>query len=177
MNKTRLLVVIGVIGIVLMVTFGLNQTTTQSQEPNVGYDIGFTAPDFTLKTLDGKTIKLSDYRGKPVYLNFWTSWCPACKEEMPEIEKFYERNKDRVEILTINITYSDKIPDVKELLAKNNAQFPVLLDENSNHSVTDLYGVYGIPASFFIDKNGVIREHHVGGMTLTPLEDGMKKAL
>lgn len=176
MSKIRLFVVIGVIGIVLFMTFGLKQTTTQPEAANVGYDIGLTAPDFTLKTLEGKTVKLSDYRGKTVYLNFWTSWCPACKDEIPEIEKFYERNKDRVQILAVNITYDDRLSDIKEILAKNSAQFPVLLDQDSKHSVTDLYGVYGIPASFSIDKNGVIRDHHIGGMTLNSLEESMKKA-
>ncbi|WP_425805077.1 TlpA family protein disulfide reductase [Desulfitobacterium sp. Sab5] len=176
MGKIKLLIVIGAIGVILITTFGLKKTTTESQVPKVGYDMGLTAPDFTLKTLEGKTVKLSDYRGKPVYLNFWTSWCPACKDELPEIEKFYEKNKGRIEILTINITYNDRLADIRAILAKNSDQFPVLLDEEENHSVTDLYGVYGIPASFFIDKNGFIQDHHVGGMTLTTLEEGMKKA-
>ncbi len=179
--KLRLVAIVGVIAIVLLTTFGMKQSATPGSTPvtapNVGYEIGNTAPDFTLKTLEGKTVSLSDYRGKPVYINFWTSWCPACKEEMPEIQKFYEKNKDRAAVLTINITYSDKIADVQEILRQNKATFPVLLDENSTNSVTDRYGVYGIPASFFIDKNGIIRAHHEGAMTLKTLEESLKKAL
>ena len=101
----------------------------------------------------------------------------SCKEEMLEIQTFYEKNKERVAVLTINIAYSDKITDVQEILRQNKVTFPVLLDENSTNSVTDRYGVYGIPASFFIDKNGIIRAHHEGAMTVKTLEESLKKAL
>lgn len=178
--KLRFVGIVGVIVIVLLTTFGMKASTPATSAPsapNIGYEIGNTAPDFALKTLEGKSVKLSDFRGKPVYLNFWTSWCPACKEELPEIQKFYGKNKDRVAVLTINITYSDKMKDVQDILKQNNAIFPVLLDEDSTHSVTDRYGVYGIPASFFIDKNGVIRDHHEGAMTLKTLEDSLEFTL
>lgn len=176
--KLRLIAIVGVIVVVLLTTFGLK--TSSTSEPiaqKVGYEIGDLAPDFTLNTLDGKTVSLSDYRGKPVYINFWTSWCPACKEEIPEIQKFYVQYKDRVAILAINITYSDKMKDIQSILKENQVTFPVLLDDKSTHSVTDRYGVYAIPASFFVDKDGIIRAHHEGAMTLKTLEENLKKAI
>lgn len=176
--KFRFIAIVGVILVVLLTTFGLKpSSTSESIAQKVGYEIGNLAPDFTLKTLDGKTVSLSDYRGKPVYINFWTSWCPACKEEIPEIQKFYEQYKDRVAVLAINITYSDKMKDIQNILKENQVTFPVLLDEKSTNSVTDRYGVYAIPASFFIDEKGIIRAHHEGAMTLKTLEENLKKAI
>lgn len=132
---------------------------------------------FIIAVLNGNTVKLSDFRGKPVYLNFWASWCPPCKAEIPEIQEFYQLNKDKVAVLEVNITYNDKIPDVVNILKANKTNFPVLLDTNANSSVADAYQVYGIPTSFYIDKNGIIKETHVGGMTLSTLQEALKKAL
>ena len=70
---------------------------------------GAEAPDFELTTLEGETVKLSDYRGKKVILNFWATWCPPCKAEMPHMQNFYEENKDKdVEIVAVNLTNMDK---------------------------------------------------------------------
>jgi peroxiredoxin len=178
-NKKRIVIVAVVILLVLITTFGskiLNKDSENRKQPETGPQIGLKAPDFTLKTLDGQTARLSDFRGKPVIINFWASWCPPCKKEIPEIQKFYEQSKGKVQILAINITFNDKLSDVQNILRANNAQFSVLLDENEQSSVADAYQVDGIPASFFIDKNGVIREIHVGGMTLDMLQEAVRKA-
>lgn len=177
MSKRKILIVLGIIFVVLFAAVLLKSTPTPSVTQATGPQIGFTAPDFTLKDLNGNIVKLSDLRGKPVYLNFWASWCPPCKVEIPEIQKFYQQNKDKVTVLAVDLTFNDKLSDVIDILKANNAKFPVLLDTNANSSVADSYQVYGIPESFFIDKNGVIREKHVGGMTLDMLQEGLKKAL
>ena len=144
---------------------------------NVGTRIGDQAPDFTLKTLDGNTIHLSDFRGKPVFVNFWASWCPPCKAEIPDIEKFYEKYKGKVTVLGVNLTFNDKMSDIVNLLQADHATYPVLLDEDNSHPVTDTYHVDGIPASFFVDKNGVIRDVYVGEMDLQMMEDSISKAM
>jgi thiol-disulfide isomerase/thioredoxin len=181
--KLRFLAVIGVIALVLLTTFGMNYKNASEQpvpapsDAKTGSESAYLAPDFTLKTLQGESVTLSDYRGKAVYLNFWASWCPPCKEEMPEIQKFYDKNKDQIEVLTIAVAYQDQLKDIQELLAQNKFSFPVVLDESSRNSVTERYGVIGIPASFFIDKDGVIRAQHEGAMTMEMLEQGMGMAL
>lgn len=176
MSKRIVLIVLGIVFVVLLAAIELNGNLPPSVNQATGPQIGFIAPDFTLKDLDGNIVKLSDFRGKPVYLNFWTSWCPPCKAEIPEIQKFYQQNKDKVAVLAVNLTFNDKVSDVINILKANTANFPVLLDTNANSSVADSYQVYGIPASFFIDKNGIIRETHVGGMTLATLQEALKKA-
>ena len=180
MNKLRLVILAGVVAIVLLTTFGLKNfatTTPQAPQPATKPEAGYSAPDFSLKSLDGKTVKLSDFRGKPVFINFWASWCPPCKAEIPEIQKFYEKYKDKVTVLGVDITFNDKIPDVLSLLQADHATYPVLLDQDNNNPVADAYRVDGIPASFFVDKNGVIRDVHVGGMTLPMLEASISKAM
>lgn len=175
MSKRIALIVLGIVLVVLLGALELNNNLPRSVNQVTGPQIGFTAPDFTLKDLNGNTVKLSSFRGKPVYLNFWASWCPPCKKEIPEIQKFYQQNKDKVAVLAVNITFNDKVSDVVNILKANNASFPVLLDTDVNSSVANAYQVYGIPASFFIDKSGIIRETHVGGMTLAMLQEALKK--
>ena len=175
MSKRIVLIVLGIVFVILFAAIELKSNLPPSVNQATGPQIGSTAPDFTLKDLNGNTVKLSDFRGKPVYINFWASWCPPCKAEIPEIQKFYQQNKDKVAVLAVNLTFNDKLSDVVNILKANNANFPVLLDTNANSSVADTYQVYGIPASFFIDKNGIIREAHVGGMTLATLQEALKK--
>ena len=177
MSKRIVLIALGIVFAVLLGALELNSNHPPSVNQATGPQIGSAAPDFTLKDLNGNTVKLSDFRGKPVYLNFWASWCPPCKAEIPEIQKFYQQNKDKVEVLAVNITFNDKVSDVVNLLKADKANYPVLLDTNINSSVANAYQVYGIPASFFIDKNGIIRGTHVGGMTLATLQEALKKAL
>lgn len=135
----------------------------------VGLEIGNTPPDFELKTLAGDTVKLSDYKGKKVMLNFWATWCPPCKAEMPDMEKFYEGNKDRVEILAVNM---DTTNDVKGFANEYGITFPILLDEKNE--VNRDYGIVSIPTTFFIDENGVIKQKINGSMKLEDMEKNTK---
>lgn len=80
-------------------------------------------------------------------------------------------------MLGVNITFNDKVQDVRNIMQANQANYPVLLDADGNHAVADLYQVDGIPASFFVDKDGVIRDHHVGGMTFEMLQESIRKAM
>lgn len=131
-----------------------------------GIAIGEKAPDFELKTLSGDTIKLSDYRGKKVMLNFWATWCPPCKEEMPDMEKFHQANGEEVVILAVNI---DPQFNVEQFVSEMGITFPILLDEKDE--VNSQYQILTVPTTYFIDKEGVIRHKYLTAMT----EDVMKQ--
>jgi peroxiredoxin len=132
-----------------------------AQQQSDGLKVGSKAPDFELKTLTGENVKLSSLKGKKVMLNFWATWCPPCKAEMPEMEKFSKQmDKDQV-ILAVNI---DPQNDVKGFANKNGITFPILLDENDQ--VNGIYQILSIPTTYFIDRNGVIQNKFTGGMTI-----------
>lgn len=149
---------------------GVSTNTDQGQQATVGLEKGNLAPDFELRSVDGKAMKLSSLRGKKVIVNFWATWCPPCRLEMPEMEKFYTKNKNEgIEILAVNLTKAEKSrADVPAFIEAYGITFPVLLDENSD--VARLYKVSSIPASFIIDTQGVIREKIVGPMTYDSME-------
>jgi len=143
-----------------------NQSASMSQS---AVEIGKPAPDFSLKNIDGKEIHLSDFAGKPVMINFWATWCPPCQKEMPEIEKFYEHyNASGLVVLSINATSQDNIDNVKETIQKNQLTFPVLLDESGQ--VAWQYKLNGLPTSFFINSQGIIREIQIGEVNPSDLD-------
>lgn len=129
------------------------------------------AEDFKLKDLNGKEVSLSDFRGKNVYLNFWATWCPPCKAEMPDIEKLYQETKDSdLVILAVNLGEDD--PTVKAFIEENKYNFRVLLDSKQN--VAAKYNINAIPASFFINKDGTIISKKAGAMTLEEMKTYIK---
>ncbi|ARI77407.1 TlpA family protein disulfide reductase [Halobacillus mangrovi] len=130
-----------------------------------GLKVGEKAPDFTLETLEGKTVSLSDLQGKKVFINFWATWCPPCREEMPEMEKFYKEYGDEVEVLAINGTASEEnVGVVEEYVQKGEYSFPVLLDKDLE--ITNTYQAISIPTTYFIGTDGVVQQpRKVGPMT------------
>lgn len=125
---------------------------------------GKPAPDFRLKTLDGNEIKLSDLRGKTVLINLWASWCPPCRYEMPGIQAAYEKFKSKgLVVLGINFTAQDNLQDVRDFVTELKLTFPILLDESGDVSA-GLYGMRGLPTSYFIDTQGILRRIQVGAM-------------
>lgn len=150
---------------------GVSTNTDQGQQLTVGLEKGNLAPDFELRSVDGKAIKLSSLRGKKVIVNFWATWCPPCRLEMPEMEKFYTKTKNEgIEILAVNLTKAEKSrADVPSFMEAYGITFPVLLDENGE--AARLYDVSSIPASFIIDTQGVIREKIVGPMTYDSMQE------
>ena len=118
------------------------------------------APEFTFPNLDGKMIRLSDYRGKILLLNIWATWCPSCVAEMPSIQKLYNKFKDRnFEILAVSIDEQGR-EAVAPFIKKQNLTFPVLLDPQAK--IKTPYGLTGIPESFVIDKAGIIIKKIIG---------------
>ena len=123
---------------------------------------GFLAPDFTLDTLQGEKVTLSDLRGKIVLINLWATWCPPCRAEMPALEKSYELYKDSgVVILGVNLTNQDSEKDVSRFVEEFGLTFPILLDRDGN--VSALYQLMGLPTTYFVNREGIIRTVVVGG--------------
>ncbi|MFC1987716.1 TlpA family protein disulfide reductase [Chloroflexota bacterium] len=149
----RLLTVI----LVLILSTGILITGCASSSPQVEK----TVPDFQLLNLEGQTVSLSDFRGSPVFLNFWASWCGPCRYEMPLIQEIYEtwtNEPSSVVILTINI--KEDPAKVKSFLETYSLSMPVLLDTDGD--VSNIYNIAAIPTTFFIDKNGIIQDKVVG---------------
>jgi peroxiredoxin len=126
------------------------------------------APDFTTRDLAGNTVRLSDYRGQPVVLNAWATWCGPCRLEMPDLEKFYqEYHEQGVVVLAVNMGESKDT--VATFIKDNKYTFPVLLDETTA-AVGRPYRISGIPATFFIDRQGKIASIQVGAMNLAEMK-------
>jgi peroxiredoxin len=111
------------------------------------------APHFSLKCLDGNTITLKDFKGKPVLLKFWATWCPTCKEELPVLEKFSTGKRDQLTIFLLAID-GEKEKRVQRFIKESKITLPVLLDPKEKIART--YGVKFIPAAFLVDREGMI---------------------
>ena len=123
---------------------------------------GFQAPDFSLSTLDGEEFALSEFRGRAILVNFWATWCPPCRSEMPAMQQVYmDYGTDEFVILAINSTYQDQSDKVEAFINEGGLTFPVLLDITGE--VSNRYQVHSMPTSFFIDPEGVINEIVIGG--------------
>lgn len=120
---------------------------------------GLMAPDFTLPTLDGKEMKLSDYAGKIVFLNIWATWCPPCKEEMPSMQKLYEMMRGR-DFVMLTISIDEKKEAVEAFMKEMSLTFPVGLDPQQK--VSAQYRITGVPESYIIDKSGMVMHHLIG---------------
>jgi len=132
--------------------------------------IGNLAPDFTLQTHDGQTVTLRDYTadgGMPVVLNFWATWCPPCRVEMPYFENASALYDGRAAILGLNQAESTAI--IGDFARAHGLSYPLLADEDM--TVNHLYGVLNLPTTIFIDKNGVVREVLIGTISQAVLED------
>lgn len=141
----------------------------QASTTTAGIDIGLMAPTFTLKNLAGEKVDLKEYKGRKIMINFWATWCPPCKEEMPAMEKFYKNHSEEIEILAINL---DPQNDVKAFAEKNKLSFPILLDESG--TTQQIYQIISIPTTFIIDEDGVILRKHIGSMSYEQMEELLK---
>jgi peroxiredoxin len=121
---------------------------------------GVEAPDFTFSDLNGVKVSLAAYRGKVVMVNIWATWCPPCRQEMPSMQRLYEKFKgENFEILAVSID-SEGREAVAPFMRKMNLTFPALLDPGE--TIRPLYGITGVPESFIIDKKGIVVEKIIG---------------
>jgi thiol-disulfide isomerase/thioredoxin len=134
---------------------------------------GYRAIDFTLPTLEGRELTLSDYQGQPVILNFWASWCGPCLVEMPLLERTAILYRGRVTILGVN--NGESLETVQNFAAERTLSFPLLLD--NNYLVGDQYLVTALPTTVFIDENGVIQEIFTGILNEGILQDRIEALL
>lgn len=144
----------------------------ESVDPNAE-----TAPDFAVQDSSDGVWKLSDFRGTPVVLNFWSSNCGPCKEEMPLFQRAWEKYGDRVQFMIVNLTdgYNDTFASAMTVIQENNYTFPVFFDIASQGAYA--YSIYSIPMTYFIDANGVIVSEHLGMLTEQKLESGIQSIL
>ena len=151
-------------------------TQTQPAEPHVETTQAVVnlAPDFTVTDRDGNTVKLSDFFGKPIVLNFWASWCGPCKYEMPDFEEAYKELGEDVVFLMVNLTdgYSETVGSAKAFLEEAGYTFPVYFDTLSEGAMT--YQVYSIPCTYFLDRNGALVTRNVGMITGEALRQGIE---
>jgi peroxiredoxin len=133
--------------------------------------VGYLAPDFTLEALDGSTVTLSDLRGTPVFLNFWNTNCQYCKYEMPIIQKIFERYSAD-ELVMYGVNNLDTGKAIEAYMQTNKLSFPMLLD--GDEAVTKLYMVTGLPTSFFIDEDGIVRVVQIGEMSTDVMAEHVK---
>ncbi|HBR16366.1 MAG TPA: thioredoxin family protein [Deltaproteobacteria bacterium] len=151
-NKATIgFIVAAIVVVVLMVILGQRQKFAPVLE-------GSTAPDFTLPDLKGKMVKLSDYKGKVVFLNFWATWCKPCEEEIPSMQIMYDvLKKQSQNFVLLAVSVDSKGPDVVESFAKKyGVTFPILHDRKGY--IKEVYKTTGVPETFIIDQNGVVAE-------------------
>ena len=117
------------------------------------------APDFTLLGADGKKVSLKDFRGKVVFLNFWATWCESCRDEMPSMERLYKDYRGKgLEIVAVNV--KEKRQDALAFAKELKLTYPVLLDPEGEAGL--LYGAFGLPATYLIDRKGVVLARMLG---------------
>ncbi|CAM5190662.1 Peroxiredoxin OS=Ureibacillus acetophenoni OX=614649 GN=SAMN05877842_101216 PE=4 SV=1 [Ureibacillus acetophenoni] len=195
MRKKSILGMIVVLGLVAIMLSGyiknqLDTSKTVNEQSQIkGYEVnlekvetgikkGQLAPDFTLQTLTGESLTLSDLKGKKVLLNFWASWCPPCKKEMPDLQDYYENyaKEENVEIVAVNLTHTEKslttneaVEAVRLFVDSYDLTFPIPLMEED--SISKTYQILTIPSTFMIDTEGKIQRQIIGPLNVESIHE------
>ena len=132
------------------------------------------APDFTVQEADGTVHKLSEYKGKPIVLNFWASWCGPCRSEMPEFNEVYKERGTEVQFLMVNLTDGNRetVKSASDFVAAQGYSLPILYDTAQDAAST--YGVFSIPCTYFIDANGMMTAQARGAIDKDTLLHGIE---
>ena len=155
--RRRLVVIVGVLAIIAL-AFGVVWLQSAKYEP---LTVGMAAPDFTLPDMAGKNQQLSDYRGKVIFLNFWATWCKPCKEEMPSMQVLWDNlKKEDFVMLAISMDRVTTTKEISPFVENLKLTFPILTD--SWGQTDKRYKLMGVPETYIIDQNGVLREKVIG---------------
>lgn len=177
MKRDPIILIVVAVVISLMLVFGIQKTRHSKplQQTGAGKLQGQPAPDFALASLDGKTLKLSDFHGKAVLLNFWATWCEPCKIEMPwfvELQKKYGEQGFTV----LGVAMDDASPsDIAEFAKKMGVNYPIVIGKEA---VGDQYGgIPYLPSTFYIDRDGKVIERVFGLVSRSEIESNIQKAM
>lgn len=194
-SKLKSLLILAVILIIIAGSYIAYKQLSQNFEQNAAADTASAAPestavpaespeaeqktaaaDFSAIDLNGNKVKLSDYYGKPIVLNFWATWCFYCTEEMPVFQKVYEEMGQEVTFLMVNMTGSNNetVEKAKAYIVEQGYTFPVLFDIEQNVAIT--YSVRSIPMTIFIDSDGNFAAHSSGTLDEAALRQGLELA-
>jgi thiol-disulfide isomerase/thioredoxin len=173
-KRDPVVIIVVAMVVALMLVFGLNLAHKSKSNALAGVQMkDGVAPDFTLQSLDGKTVRLADFRGKAVLLNFWATWCSPCKIEMPwfvELQKQY--GPDGLQV--VGVAMDDASPkEIADFAKEMGVNYPVLIGQES---VGDAYGgVQFLPENFYIDRNGKVLDRAFGLKGRSEIEDEIKR--
>jgi len=170
----KLLIILACAGLVLALAVAgvlLSQGSSKNASPPNAKE---PAPNFTLALLDGKSFRFSEHKGKPVLINFFASWCLPCREEMPVLVEA-ARQYGPKGVVFLGVAVDDTEEKMKDFIVKYGVTFPVGLDKAAE--IQKAFGLYGIPTTYFIDKQGVINYFHSGAVTAELLQHELDKLL
>ncbi|NLL63747.1 MAG: TlpA family protein disulfide reductase [Ruminococcaceae bacterium] len=178
-NKKKIIIIVLILIFLVAGSSVLYKTFGSSLNPqgNIGNNGSSTekvaAPDFVVYDKDGKEVRLSEYKGKPVVLNFWASWCPPCRMEMPDFQEKYLKEGEEIVFLMVNLTKSsdETFESASDFIEKEGYTFPVFYDKDLN--AKEAYDIMSIPTTYFIDSEGNIAAQYIGAIDKETLQSGI----
>jgi peroxiredoxin len=176
-RQWRMLIALTVVlGVIWIVVSRVPLDSIVQDKQVVAPATGFLAPDFTLDALDGEQVRLSSLRGQPVIINFWATWCPPCRAEMPELEKAWQKYQEE-NLVLLGVDQAENVTVVSQFARrKMGVTFPILLDKDL--TVRNAYAVRALPTTIFIDTQGRIQDVKIGGpLDQASIVDGVNKIL
>ena len=167
--------VLSLVLVMSVVVFLLGSQSTPAPPSGVGTGIGQQAPSFSLVDVrTNQQVSLASLRGKPVFINFWGTWCPPCRYEMPAMQQFYDKHRGQVEVVGISMAPRDSTEMVKNFVDQERYTWTFIHDGDQQTQLN--YQAFQIPTSYFLDENGMIRAVHIGPMDVAQMENYLQKA-
>ena len=150
--------------------------TEPEEESENSEEVSYLAPDFTVTDMDGNSVSLYDKFGKPIIVNFWASWCPPCKSEMPDFEEAFKEYGDEITFMMVNMTGGrETVESAKSFIEKSTYSFPVYFDTDIDAAMK--YGVSAVPVSYFLDEEGCFVAWAQGALSADMLQQGVDMLL